>query len=101
MHLLPAWDEYTVAYRDRGAFLDAAHASRTGNGIFKPALLADGRIAGTWKRTVSGPGVGIASRLVRRAEGAAAQGLRRGGGPLRGIPRRAADRLSAKGDSRA
>ena len=32
VHLLPAWDEYTVAYRERGAFLDAAHASRAGNG---------------------------------------------------------------------
>lgn len=59
VHLLPAWDEYTVAYRERGAFLDAAHASRAGNGIFKPALLADGRIAGTWKRTLRKTGVEI------------------------------------------
>lgn len=59
VHLLPAWDEYTVAYRERGAFLDAAHASRAGNGIFKPALLADGRIAGTWKRTLSKAGVEV------------------------------------------
>lgn len=59
VHLLPAWDEYTVAYRERGAFLDAAHASRAGNGIFKPVLLVDGRIAGTWKRTLSKSGVAI------------------------------------------
>lgn len=52
VHLLPAYDEYTVAYQDRGAFLDAAHAARAGNGIFKPALLVDGRIAGGWKRTL-------------------------------------------------
>ena len=51
VHLLPAYDEYTVAYQDRSAFLDAAHASRAGNGIFKPALLLEGRIAGSWKRT--------------------------------------------------
>jgi hypothetical protein len=61
VHLLPAWDEYTVAYRERGAFLDAAQASRAGNGIFKPVLLADGRIAGTWKRSLSKSGVAIAA----------------------------------------
>lgn len=59
VHLLPAWDEYTVAYRGRGAFLDATHANRAGNGIFKPALLVDGRIAGTWKRLLSKAGVEV------------------------------------------
>jgi hypothetical protein len=53
VHLLPAYDEYTISYQDRGAFLDAAHAARAGNGIFKPALLVDGRIAGGWKRTLA------------------------------------------------
>jgi hypothetical protein len=53
VHLLPAYDEYTVAYQDRSAFLDAVHASRAGNGIFKPALLLDGRIVGGWKRTLA------------------------------------------------
>jgi hypothetical protein len=49
-HLLPAYDEYTVAYRDRGAFLDAAHVERTRNGIFSSVVTLDGRIAGTWRR---------------------------------------------------
>jgi hypothetical protein len=53
VQLLPAYDEYTVAYQDRRAFLDATHAARAGNGIFKPALLVDGRIAGGWKRTLA------------------------------------------------
>jgi len=53
VHLLPAYDEYTVAYADRDAFLDVQHATRAGNGIFKPALLVDGRIAGGWKRTLA------------------------------------------------
>jgi hypothetical protein len=53
VHLLPAYDEYTVAYADRDAFLDAEHAKRAGNGIFKPALLVGGRIAGSWKRMLS------------------------------------------------
>jgi hypothetical protein len=59
VHLLPAYDEYTVAYQDRSAFLDAAHAARAGNGIFKPALLVDGRIAGCWKRTLAKAAVDV------------------------------------------
>lgn len=50
--LLPAYDEYTVAYKDRSAMLDAAYIKRTGNGIFKPVVLFNGRIAGTWKRSI-------------------------------------------------
>ncbi|MGN6520440.1 MAG: DNA glycosylase AlkZ-like family protein, partial [Dokdonella sp.] len=59
VHLLPAYDEYTVAYQDRSAFLDAAHATRAGNGIFKPALLLEGRIAGSWKRTFAKAAVSV------------------------------------------
>jgi hypothetical protein len=52
VHLLPPYDEYTVAYRDRSAVLDPAHAKgmATGNGIFFPILVIDGRVVGTWKR---------------------------------------------------
>jgi hypothetical protein len=53
VHLLPAYDEYTVAYQDRSAFLDATYARRAGNGIFRPALLVDGHIAGSWNRTLA------------------------------------------------
>ncbi|HYU34421.1 MAG TPA: winged helix DNA-binding domain-containing protein [Thermoanaerobaculia bacterium] len=52
-HLLPPFDEYTVAYRDRSAVLDPAHGGLvSSNGIFYPALVLDGRVAGTWKRTL-------------------------------------------------
>ena len=54
VHLLPPYDEYTVAYKDRSAVLDPAHARRmaTGNGIFFPILVIDGNVMGTWKRTL-------------------------------------------------
>ncbi len=49
--LLPPFDEYTVAYKDRSAVLDPAHGGRiSGNGIFYPIIVLDGRVAGTWKR---------------------------------------------------
>ena len=38
-HFLPAFDEYLVAYKDRE------------QGMLGPAVIVNGRIAGTWKRT--------------------------------------------------
>ncbi|MFL6202792.1 MAG: winged helix DNA-binding domain-containing protein [Thermoanaerobaculia bacterium] len=50
-YLLPPYDEYTVAYRDRSAVLDPAHGRDvSGNGIFYPTIVLGGRVAGTWKR---------------------------------------------------
>jgi hypothetical protein len=51
--LLPPFDEYLVAYRDRGASLDAQYQALVvpgGNGIFNPIVVIDGRVEGTWKR---------------------------------------------------
>ena len=52
-HLLPAFDEYVLAYRDRSLILDDARhrdvVSR--NGIFWPVMVQDGRVVGTWKGT--------------------------------------------------
>ncbi|HYG21033.1 MAG TPA: winged helix DNA-binding domain-containing protein [Ohtaekwangia sp.] len=55
VQLLPAFDEYAVAYKDRSAILDPAFAQQAGNGIFKPVVIVDGKIAGIWKgREVKG-----------------------------------------------
>ena len=51
-YLLPPYDEYTVAYKDRSAVLDPAYAKQTGNGIFSPTIAVNGQIVGTWKRTM-------------------------------------------------
>jgi hypothetical protein len=49
--LLPPFDEYTIAYKDRSAVLDPAQGGViSGNGIFYPVIVLDGRVAGTWKR---------------------------------------------------
>lgn len=51
--LLPPFDEFLVAYRDRAAVLDPAYAGRVvpgGNGIFNPIVVVDGRVLGTWRR---------------------------------------------------
>ena len=53
LHLLPAFDEYMVAYKDRSASLATERAKEaiTGNGIFKPIIVVNGKIAGVWKRS--------------------------------------------------
>jgi DNA glycosylase AlkZ-like len=51
--LLPPFDEYLVAYRDRSASLDPQYNTLIvpgGNGIFNPIVVIDGRVVGTWKR---------------------------------------------------
>ena len=54
--LLPGFDEYLLGYTDRSAALAPEHAQLTvpgGNGIFKPTLVLNGRIAGLWSRKSS------------------------------------------------
>jgi hypothetical protein len=50
---LPAYDEFMVSYKDRTASLDPSIAKTTitGNGIFKPIIVIEGKVVGTWKRT--------------------------------------------------
>jgi hypothetical protein len=63
-HLLPAYDEYTVAYQDRSAVLSGEVATRadSGHGIFHPAIVIDGQIAGTWTRQLQKTSVAITCR---------------------------------------
>jgi hypothetical protein len=54
VQLLAGFDEYVLGYTDRKAVIDTAHAGKlmTPNGLFRPALLVGGRVAGTWKAEV-------------------------------------------------
>ncbi len=82
VYFLPAYDEFLVSYKDRSASLHPSSTREiiTSNGIFKPVVVVDGKIAGLWKRTVKKDGVDIeiqyldASRkLPKRAISAAAK----------------------------
>jgi hypothetical protein len=50
-YLLPPYDEYTVAYKDRSAVLDPAYTRQASYGI-GPTVVVGGQIAGSWKRTL-------------------------------------------------
>jgi hypothetical protein len=53
---LPGFDEYLLGYRDRSLMVDEAHKQAIipgGNGVFQATIVRDGRVVGTWKRTVT------------------------------------------------
>ncbi len=76
-HLLPVYDEYTVAYRDRAVVphgLAAASAGTERSIVFHHAFLVDGQIAGTWRPVARREGLAIEvhpRRRLRRVDRAA------------------------------
>ena len=84
VHLLPIYDEYIVAYRDRDAVPHGpskivSHSRRTESVTFQHTLVIDGRVAGTWRRMQSEKAAAIdvvplrrLSRLEQRAVAEAA-----------------------------
>jgi DNA glycosylase AlkZ-like len=84
-YLLPAYDEYTVAYKDRSAVLDPIFAKQanSGNGIFYPTIVVDGQIVGTWKRTLKKDSLAISpspfAKLKRTETSAIAEAANRYG----------------------
>ena len=64
-HLLPAYDQYLIGYKDRSDVLAKEHTSKAFNshGIFQPVILCDGQIVGNWKRTAGRGNVTIQTTL--------------------------------------
>jgi hypothetical protein len=54
VHLLPSYDEYTVAYRDRRSLLHPSSEISTlaQSTLLSQPVMIEGRHAGTWRRTV-------------------------------------------------
>jgi winged helix DNA-binding protein len=63
-HLLPVYDEYLIAYRDRHAVPHRTIASWTGS--FAHAFIIDGQIGGMWRAVRHAQGVNVELRLGRR-----------------------------------
>ena len=68
VHLLPNYDEYHVAYKDRAMLSPATATPRNGQvpGLGTNVLAIDGQLLGTWKRTVSPKGIVVRASTVRR-----------------------------------
>ncbi|MEH0827706.1 MULTISPECIES: winged helix DNA-binding domain-containing protein [unclassified Micromonospora] len=53
---LPGFDEYLLGFKDRSLMLDPAHRQAVvpgGNGVFQSTIVREGRVVGTWKRTIA------------------------------------------------
>lgn len=62
---MPNYDEYTVAYKERSAFFDAANAGAAAsreNVPFGNVIVVDGRVAGWWKRALRNETVAVEPR---------------------------------------
>jgi hypothetical protein len=67
VHLLPSYDEYVVAYRNHAPIVEADHAktlSIRGGFVGAAVLTLDGRVAGSWRRTLGRDGVTIQAQLL-------------------------------------
>ena len=55
LHLLPAFDEYIVGYKDRTAVITSENHKKaiSSNGVFRPVVVKNGRVIGLWKKTNS------------------------------------------------
>src|SRR6266851_515527 len=69
-HLLPNFDEYIVAYRDRAA---AVHAERpfeaklfAFGSILSNVVTVGGKVRGSWRRTLARDGVRVEARMLDR-----------------------------------
>jgi hypothetical protein len=71
-HLLPAYDEYNVAYKNRQLVFDRDSVSKITNaGALGPTVIIDGRIIGTWKATIAANSITLnltPSRPLRKQE---------------------------------
>jgi hypothetical protein len=76
-YLLPAFDEYLVAYRDRAAVLDPKDARRinAGGGVLDACIVIGGRVRGTWRRTLAAKRVTVTLEPFDKPGHAAEQAL--------------------------
>jgi DNA glycosylase AlkZ-like len=69
-YLLPAFDEFVVAYKDRTAAIDSKNIKRMhpGGGTLNPTVVHKDKVVGTWGRTIKGNKMVVHVRLFRNPE---------------------------------
>ena len=69
--LLPPFDEYLIAYKDRSAMVEATHSHHvrsSANGLLSPIIVHHGKIVGTWKREIKKDSVNITPTLFPKVK---------------------------------
>lgn len=76
-HLLPAYDEYYLGYKERSAVLDAKYDKQAIShyGVFRPMVVMDGQIVGTWKGAYERGAIVVSPSLFRPLTQAESQSL--------------------------
>jgi len=80
VHLLPSYDEYVVAYRNHAPIVEAGHAktlSIRGGFVGAAVLIVDGRVAGSWRRTLGRDRVTVQTQMLVPLSPAARSALER------------------------
>jgi hypothetical protein len=78
LYLLPNYDEYTVAYKDRSAAVDPSLTPKLdarGNFLLNNLIVIDGRVVGTWKRAFAKDAVRLTGEPFRPLNPAENQAL--------------------------
>jgi len=70
VHLLPAYDEFLISYKDRSASISLVDNKRaiSVNGIFYPVIIVNGQVAGLWRRSVKGNKAAIEVTLFTKPD---------------------------------
>jgi phage anti-repressor protein len=65
IHLLPAFDEFIISYKNRSASLPLEHHVKvvSNNGIFRPVIVLNGKVTGLWKKTLKNDKVMVETEL--------------------------------------
>jgi hypothetical protein len=77
VHLLPNFDEYLVAYKDRSAAFDANRRATTVSDVLGNVIVSDGQVVGEWRRAVAGGRVTIEAAFSVAPSDVETQRLRR------------------------
>ena len=78
VYLLPGFDEYLVGYRERAGLLDRRHGPLVvpgGGGMLLATIVADGRVVGTWRRTLKKDAVVVVASAFRSLSRPEARGF--------------------------
>jgi hypothetical protein len=58
-YLLPAFDEFAVAYKDRTATVNPKYLKQARHVIFDPSIVVNNQVVGTWKRIIKNQKIDI------------------------------------------
>ena len=70
VYFLPAFDEFIISYKDRTASLSQKFFSHaiTKNGIFRPVIVVNGQVVGTWSREIKNTRLILEHKFFRSSD---------------------------------